>query len=103
MAGRQGRSDGGRASHLIVTATSVHSRNNRCGNLIGKGMTPAEAVKAVGMVVEGINAIPAAVRLMEAYQVDMPIIRAIDAVVNKGADAHATVKALMERNKKTEF
>ncbi len=88
---------------LIVTATSVHSRNNRCGNLIGKGMTPSEAVKAVGMVVEGINAIPAAMRLMEKYQVDMPIIRAIDAVVNKGADAHETVKALMERNKKTEF
>ena len=43
---------------LIVTATSVHSRNNRCGHLIGEGMNPADAVKKVGMVVEGINCIP---------------------------------------------
>ena len=42
---------------LIVTATSKHSRNNRCGYLIGQGYTPADAVKQVGMVVEGINAI----------------------------------------------
>ena len=38
---------------LIVTATSMHSRNNRAGILIGKGETPEQAVKEVGMVVEG--------------------------------------------------
>mgnify|MGYP000399954798 FL=1 len=37
---------------LIVTATSMHSRNNRAGILIGKGETPEQAVKEVGMVVE---------------------------------------------------
>ena len=46
---------------LIVTATSMHSRNNRAGILIGKGKSPEQAVKEVGMVVEGINALPAAV------------------------------------------
>ena len=54
---------------LIVTATSLHSRNNRAGMLIGKGCTPDEAVKEVGMVVEGINALPAAMRLKEKYLV----------------------------------
>ena len=44
---------------LIVTATSMHSRNNRAGILIGKGKSPEQAVKEVGMVVEGINALPA--------------------------------------------
>lgn len=88
---------------LIVTATSVHSRNNRCGNLIGRGVKPAEAVKQVGMVVEGINAIPAAMELMERYQIDMPIIKAIDAVIHRDADPYLTVKNLMERDKKTEF
>ena len=42
---------------LIVTATSMHSRNNRAGILIGKGESPEQAVKEVGMVVEGINAL----------------------------------------------
>ena len=87
---------------LIVTATSVHSRNNRCGMLLGQGVTPEEAVKQVGMVVEGIHALSAAMRLMERYQVDMPIVRAVNAVVNHGADARREVLKLMERDQKSE-
>ena len=41
---------------LVVTCTSMHSRNNRCGMLIGQGKAPDEAVREVGMVVEGLNA-----------------------------------------------
>ncbi len=52
---------------LIVTATSMHSRNNRAGILIGKGETPEQAVKEVGMVVEGMNALPAALELAAKY------------------------------------
>jgi glycerol-3-phosphate cytidylyltransferase len=88
---------------LIVTATSVHSRNNQCGRLIGNGMKPDEALKQVGMVVEGINALPAAMKLIERYDVEMPIIEAVDAVVNKSADPASTVKALMEREKVSEL
>ena len=87
---------------LIVTATSVHSRNNRCGMLLGQGVAPEEAVKQVGMVVEGIHALSAAMRLMERYQVDMPIVRAVNAVVNQGADARTEVLKLMERDQKPE-
>ena len=87
---------------LIVTATSVHSRNNRCGMLLGQGVAPQEAVKQVGMVVEGIHALSAAMRLMERYQVDMPIVRAVNAVVNHGADARTEVLKLMEREQKPE-
>ena len=47
---------------LIVTATSVHSRNNRCGMLLGQGVKAEEATKQIGMVVEGINALPAAMK-----------------------------------------
>ena len=54
---------------LIVTATSEHSRNNRCGQLIGSGMAPDEAVRQIGMVVEGIHALPAAMELSEKYGV----------------------------------
>ena len=54
---------------LIVTATSMHSRNNRAGILIGKGETPEQAVKEVGMVVEGMNALPAALELAAKHGV----------------------------------
>ncbi len=87
---------------LIVTATSVHSRNNRCGMLLGQGVPPQEAIKQVGMVVEGIHALSAAMRLMERYQVEMPIVEAVNAVVNQGADPHYEVMALMGRHQKPE-
>lgn len=87
---------------LIVTATSMHSRNNRCGQLIGHGMTPAEAVKEVGMVVEGINALPAALQLARRYQVEMPIVDAVDAIINHGANPADVALALMTRDRKTE-
>ena len=88
---------------LIVTATSRHSRNNRCGFLIGQGLSPQEAIKQVGMVVEGVNAIPAAMTLAEKYHVEMPIVTAVDAVVNHGADPRDVVYGLMTRDPKTEL
>lgn len=87
---------------LIVTATSEHSRNNRCGHLIGQGVSPDRAVKEVGMVVEGINAIPAALKLEKKYGVEMPLVDAVDAVVNHGADPRETVRNLMTRPPKPE-
>ena len=87
---------------LVVTATSVHSRNNKAGNLLGKGYAPEEAIKEVGMVVEGINAIPAAMKLLERYQVEMPIIEAVNAIVNQGANPKDVVQGLMGRDKKLE-
>ena len=87
---------------LIVTATSCHSRNHNAGCLIGQGVPPAEAVARVGMVVEGINALPAASLLAERYGVETPIISAVDAVVNRGADPRETVNRLMGRSVKSE-
>ena len=87
---------------LIVTATSIHSRNNRCGMLLGQGLTPQEAVAQVGMVVEGINALPAAMRLQQHYGVEMPIVSAVNAIVNQGASAAVMVEQLMAREQKCE-
>ena len=88
---------------LIVTATSVHSRNNKCGYLIGQGYTPEDAVKQVGMVVEGINAIPAAKAMAKEYGVEMPIVEAVDAIINNGVDPSEAVRNLMGRKSKTEL
>ena len=57
----------------------------------------------VGMVVEGINAIPAAMAMAKEYDVELPIVFAVDAVVNHGADPKETVNKLMMREKKTEL
>lgn len=88
---------------LIVTATSPHSRNGKAGRLIGGGATVSDALAQVGMVVEGVNALPAALRLSDKYGVELPIIRAVHAIINCGESPLACVKALMTRTKKSEF
>lgn len=88
---------------LIVTATSVHSRNNTCGRYIGQGLSSKDAVEKVGMVVEGINAIPAAMELKDKYGVELPIIEAVDAVINRGTKPSDAVMSLMLRDKKDEI
>ena len=88
---------------LIVTATSVHSRNNRCGMLIGQGVSVDEAIKQVGMVVEGINALPAAMTLAKKYNVEMPIVEAAYQVVKEGVAPKDVVQQLMSRGKKPEL
>ena len=87
---------------LIVTATSEHSRNNRCGKLIGKGVSPEEAMEQIGMVVEGINALPAAISLAKKYGVEMPITEAAYDIVFNGTDPKIGVLKLMTRDKKSE-
>lgn len=88
---------------LIVTATSMHSRNNRAGILIGKGESPEQAVKEVGMVVEGMNALPAAMELAQRYQVEMPIVQTVNAIVKQGMKPEEAVRALMTRDLKNEM
>ena len=61
------------------------------------------AVKEVGMVVEGMNALPAALELAAKYQVEMPIVQTVNAVVNKGMSAAEAVRSLMDRDPKNEL
>ncbi|MBQ9931381.1 MAG: NAD(P)H-dependent glycerol-3-phosphate dehydrogenase [Firmicutes bacterium] len=87
---------------LIVTCTSLHSRNRRCGVLIGQGMDPAKAIAEVGMVVEGIYTAEAAYELATRLGVEMPITEQIYKVVREGADARQSLVTLMTRQKKHE-
>jgi glycerol-3-phosphate dehydrogenase (NAD(P)+) len=80
----------------------MHSRNNKAGYLIGQGLSPSEAVKEVGMVVEGINAIPAAVKLAEKYDVDMPIVFGVNDIINNGVKPVDAVNMLFNRELKME-
>ena len=87
---------------LIVTCTSVHSRNNRAGELIGSGMSAEEATQAVGMVVEGLNALPAAMELSCKYGVELPICSAVDRIVKGIETPKDSVRSLMMREYKAE-
>ena len=62
---------------LIVTCTSVHSRNWRAGNLLGKGKNLQEVLDNMGMVVEGVRTTKAAYQLAQKYNVKMPITNAL--------------------------
>ena len=55
------------------------------------------------MVVEGMNALPAALELAAKYQVEMPIVQTVNAVVNKGMSAAEAVRSLMDRDPKNEL
>ncbi len=88
---------------LIVTATSEHSRNNRAGFYIGQGYTADEARDKVGMVVEGINALPAVLKLSAQYKAELPICNAVNDIINGGKDVQETVITLMMRDKKNEL
>ncbi|MBO5777660.1 MAG: NAD(P)-dependent glycerol-3-phosphate dehydrogenase [Clostridia bacterium] len=87
---------------IIVTATSIHSRNNRCGMLIGQGVPVADAIKQVGMVVEGLNALPAAMALAKKHNVEMPIVETVYSVVSGKANVTAAIDLLMSRELKSE-
>ena len=87
---------------LIVTCTSMHSRNRRCGIMIGEGMTPQDAVAHVGMVVEGMFTAEAAYELAKKVGVEMPITEAIYGVINGTVNAREAVIALMTRQRKHE-
>ncbi len=88
---------------LIVTCTSRHSRNNRCGELIGMGKSYAEASEEIGMVVEGYHALSAAVELAEKYSVEMPIVSAVNDVINNGVPPVTAIRTLMTRDVKNEL
>ncbi|MBQ5335755.1 MAG: NAD(P)-dependent glycerol-3-phosphate dehydrogenase [Oscillospiraceae bacterium] len=87
---------------LIVTCTSMHSRNRRAGILIGQGTAPFEAVQQVGTV-EGYYCCHAAYGLAKRYDVDMPITEALYQVLYNGADVRDAVHFLMDRPKKHEY
>lgn len=87
---------------LIVTCCSMHSRNRRCGILIGKGTPVEEAVKEIGAVVEGYYAAANARTLAQKAGVEMPIAQAAYEVLYEGRDVHGVVTDLMTRAKRSE-
>lgn len=87
---------------LIVTCASMHSRNRRAGILLGKGLPLDEVIKEVKMVVEGVYSAKAALKLAKEYDVEMPIIEQVNAILFDGKAPADAVMDLMLRDKRHE-
>ncbi len=81
---------------LIVTCMSEHSRNNRFGNFVGRGMSVKEALETVGTV-EGYYAVEIAVHLAEKYMIDMPMTAQCYNILYKNAPVSDAIYNLMNR------
>lgn len=88
---------------LIVTCTSMHSRNRRAGIFIGEGLTAKEAIDRVGMTVEGYRTTLAAYRLSKTVGVEMPIVNECYQVLYEDKDPHKAIGDLMMRQRKHEI
>lgn len=88
---------------LIVTCTSIHSRNHNAGELIGKGYSMDEAMAEVKQVVEGVHSAKAARKLAKKYQVSMPIIEAVNQVLFEGKSAKEATVELLTRDRIAEY
>lgn len=88
---------------LIVTCTSMHSRNRRAGILIGQGKTLKEALDTVHMVVEGVYSSSAAYELSKKMNVEMPIIKKAYEVLFENLNPKDAVISLMIRDRKDEI
>lgn len=88
---------------LIVTCTSVHSRNWKAGNLLGQGKSLEEVVSGMGMVIEGVRTTKAAHQLSERYDVSMPLTEALYSVLFDDVPPKEAVDQLMNRMKKQEI
>ena len=105
MLGGTRRTFGGLAGmgDLIVTCTSMHSRNNRAGILIGQGKSVEEAMAEIGAVVEGYYAAESVYQLAEREGVEMPICRCAYEVLYCGKPVKEVLTELMSRAKKDEL
>ena len=86
---------------LIVTCTSVHSRNWKAGNMLGQGKSLEDVISGMGMVIEGVRTTKAAHQLAAKYDVSMPLTEALYTVLFEDVPPKEAVDQLNESNEKT--
>lgn len=87
---------------LIVTGTSVHSRNWRAGDALGRGEKLENIEKNMGMVIEGISTTKVAYELAKELGVYMPITSAIYKVIYEGGDVRESILGMMSNDFRSE-
>ncbi|MDR2464865.1 MAG: NAD(P)H-dependent glycerol-3-phosphate dehydrogenase [Streptococcaceae bacterium] len=87
---------------LIVTGTSIHSRNWRAGDALGRGEKLEDIEKNMGMIIEGVSTTKAAYELAQSLNVEMPITETIYNVIYNHVDIKEAIIALMLREARPE-
>ena len=87
---------------LIVTCGSLHSRNRKAGEMIGKGYTIEEARQQIGMTIESVDNIDVAYKLGKKYNIELPIVEKVYEVLYNGLSPKEAVNILMTRDQKSE-
>lgn len=82
---------------LIVTCTSLHSRNRRAGILIGQGVSVEKAISKVGMIVEGYTCSKVAYSLSQKYNLDLPIINEVYNILYRAKNPNESLKDIISR------
>jgi glycerol-3-phosphate dehydrogenase (NAD(P)+) len=84
------------AGDFMLTAQSMQSRNTTLGIALGEGRALAEVLAGRKEVTEGVASVAAVLRLADILRVEMPVTRALDAILNQGASLDAAIEALMK-------
>ena len=83
---------------LLVTALRKHSRNRYVGEKIGRGKSVQEVTESMDMIAEGVNTCRAVPRIVENYDIEMPIAKAVHSILFENKEPLAAVKELMTRD-----
>ncbi|MFA5780211.1 MAG: NAD(P)H-dependent glycerol-3-phosphate dehydrogenase [Elusimicrobiota bacterium] len=87
---------------LVMTAFSENSRNKNFGELVGSGQTVKNAIKKIGMVVEGVPTTAAVIKLSKKLKIEMPIINEVYKIIFENKNPKNAILSLMMRNTKPE-
>ncbi|WNZ97112.1 NAD(P)H-dependent glycerol-3-phosphate dehydrogenase [Streptococcus iniae] len=87
---------------LIVTGTSIHSRNWRAGDALGRGEKLEDIERNMGMVIEGISTTKVAYEIAQELNVYMPITTAIYKVIYEGMDVKDSILGMMSNEFRSE-
>ncbi|GFG42001.1 NAD(P)H-dependent glycerol-3-phosphate dehydrogenase [Streptococcus canis] len=87
---------------LIVTGTSIHSRNWRAGDALGRGEKLEDIERNMGMVIEGISTTKVAYEIAQELGVYMPITTAIYKSIYEGADIKESILGMMSNEFRSE-
>ena len=88
---------------LIVTCTSVNSRNWRAGKQVGEGKSLDYVLENMGQVVEGATTVKAVHELAQEKNIDMPISEAVYRVLYEDANVDEEIAKMMGRSPKPEI
>ncbi len=87
---------------MVLTCTGSLSRNRFVGIELGKGRSLSQIIANMRMVAEGVNTAAPLLALAREHQIEMPITKQVDAILNAGKSPKDAIRDIMDRPLKRE-